>query len=142
MLMRRALYLLLAAFFSAPALFSQIINTVAGGGPNNVPATSANLNQPSGVVADVNGNLYIAVSTANRIFQVDSSGQLTVVAGLGMSGFSGDGGPAVNALLNSPIGLALDGTGNLFFSDANNQRIRKVNLSTGIISTLAGTGTA
>jgi sugar lactone lactonase YvrE len=95
----------------------------------------------NGVAVDGAGNLFIADLDNHRVFKVDSVGQLTVVAGVGLSGFCGDGGPATAACLNSPIGVAVDGAGNLFIADLGNRRIRKVNAA-GIITTVAGTGVA
>ena len=132
------LFLTLGLARSASA--QDIITTVAGGGPNNVPAVSANIDNPVGVAFDAAGNLFISVLGNNRIFKVDTSGQLTVVAGIGISGFSGDGGPATSARLSSPYGVAVDGAGNLFIADRFNNRIRKVDTS-GIITTVAGNGT-
>ena len=130
------LFLTLGLARSANA--QDIITTVAGGGPNNLPAVSANVN-PEGVAVDAAGNFYIADSVQDRVFKVDTSGQLTVVAGIGISGFSGDGGPATSASLALPTGVAVDGAGNLFIADRNNNRIRKVDTS-GIITTVAGNG--
>ena len=132
------LFLTLGLARSASA--QDIITTVAGGGPNNVPVVSANIDNPVGVAFDAAGNLFISVLGNNRIFKVDTSGQLTVVAGIGISGFSGDGGPATSARLSSPYGVAVDGAGNLFIADRFNNRIRKVDTS-GIITTVAGNGT-
>jgi sugar lactone lactonase YvrE len=115
------------------------ISTVAGGGPNNIPALAAGVS-PSAVAIDSSGNLFIASQNQNRIFKVGTSGQLTVIAGDGNSGFSGDGGPATSAQLAFPAGLASDSSGNLYIADTENHRIRKVNTS-GTISTVAGDGT-
>ena len=131
------LFLTLGLARSANA--QDIITTVAGGGPNNLPAVSANLDEPLGVAFDAAGNLFIADEGSHRIFKVDTSGQLTVVAGIGIFGFSGDGGPATSASLASPVSVALDGAGNLFIADFSNRRIRKVDTS-GIITTVAGNG--
>ena len=131
------LFLTLGLVRSANA--QNIITTVAGGGPNNVPAVSANIN-PEGVAVDAAGNLFIADIVTHHIFKVDTAGQLTVVAGNDILGFSGDGGPATSAILNGPIGVALDGSGNLFIADRVNQRIRRVDAATGIITTVAGNG--
>ena len=132
------LFLTLGLARSANA--QDIITTVAGGGPNNLPAVSANLDEPLGVAFDAAGNLFIADEGSHRIFKVDTSGQLTVVAGIGIFGFSGDGGPATSASLASPVSVALDGAGNLFITDQGNQRIRRVDAATGIITTVAGNG--
>src|SRR5437899_2634327 len=128
----------LAASFPAGA---QVITTVAGGGPNGVPALSANL-APSAVVRDQAGNLFIAAAFQNRVFKVDSEGQLTVVAGSGTFGFSSDGGPATAAGLAFPEGVAVDAAGDLFIADSFNARIRRVDATSGIITTVAGSGTA
>ncbi len=127
-----------------------IITTVAGDGPTGIgaggfsgdggPATSASLNSPFGVAVDGAGNLFIADTLNNRIRKVDTSGIITTVAGNGSFGFSGDGGPATSASLHEPFGVALDGSGNLFIADRFNQRIRRVDAATGIITTVAGDG--
>jgi sugar lactone lactonase YvrE len=119
------------------------ISTIAGGGPpNNISALSISIMQPTNLAMDGAGNLIIS-SAIGRIFRVDGSGQLSVVAGVGRSGFSGDGGLAVNALLNfnDPAGLAVDNSGNIFFADELNNRIRRVDAISGIITTVAGNGT-
>jgi sugar lactone lactonase YvrE len=102
------------------------------------PATSAQL-VPFAVAADSAGNLFIADSAHNRIRRVSPGGTITTVAGTGASGFSGDGGPAINAQLNYPTALALDTAGDLFFADGGT-RIRKVSTD-GTINTVAGNGT-
>ncbi|HLK66507.1 MAG TPA: IPT/TIG domain-containing protein [Bryobacteraceae bacterium] len=108
------------------------------GGDSN-PATSALLNSPSGIAFDHNGNLYIADALNNRVRKV-SGGIITTVAGNGNAGFSGDGGPATQAMLNSPFNVAVDNAGNLFITDTFNYRIRKV--TNGVITTVVGNGTA
>ena len=102
-------------------------------------AVHARLDSPSGVTVDSAGNLFIADEGNNRIRKVDPAGVITTVAGTGARGYGGDGGPAVNAKLASPDGVATDGAGNLFIADEGNFRIRKVN-SAGVITTVAGTG--
>ena len=86
------------------------------------------------------GNLYIADVNNNRIRKVDTAGVITTVAGNGTEGYSGDGGAAVAAQLFSPWGVAVDGAGNLYIADVNNNRIRKVDTA-GVITTVAGNGT-
>jgi uncharacterized protein (TIGR03437 family) len=118
------------------------ITTVAGNGNvgfsgDGGPATSASLNQPWAVAVDSAGNLYIADYENNRIRKV-SGGTITTVAGNGVVGFSGDGGPATSAFLNYPEGVAVDSAGNLYIADSGNNRIRKV--SGGTIATVAGNG--
>src|SRR5205807_941112 len=100
------------------------------------PATSAQLNSPSGVAIDNTGNVYIVVGD-NRVRKVAPNGTITTVAGNGASGFSGDGGQAINAALDNPSSVAVDNSGNLYISDNGNGRVRKVSTS-GIITTVAG----
>ena len=127
--------------WTAPAFAQQIITTVAGGGPNNMPALEVGLGLSTGVAVDAQGNFYIAAADLNRVFRVDAStGILTAVAGSGLPGFSGDGGPATSASLTNPRGLAVDGAGNLFVADTLNHRIRRVDTA-GTITTVAGNGT-
>jgi Concanavalin A-like lectin/glucanases superfamily/FG-GAP-like repeat/HYDIN/CFA65/VesB-like, Ig-like domain/Abnormal spindle-like microcephaly-assoc'd, ASPM-SPD-2-Hydin/FIMAH domain/NHL repeat len=130
----------LFCLFAAATITAQNIQTVAGGGPNDVPAVDANFGNPWGVAVDGSENTYVAVPSQNRVFKVDASGQLTVVAGNGTPGYSGDGGPATSASLRGPSGVAVDSVGNLYISDTSNQRIRRVDTS-GNISTVAGNGT-
>ena len=123
---------------------SGTITTIAGSevggfGRDGVPATETRLAAPTDVAVDGAGNLYIANTGNHRIRKVDSSGVITTIAGTGESGFSGDGGPAVEAQLAVPRGVAVDGAGNLYIADHDNDRIRKVD-STGIITTIAGSG--
>ncbi|MDE0292950.1 MAG: hypothetical protein OXI93_02045 [Bryobacterales bacterium] len=120
------------------------ITTVAGSeeygyGGDGGRAIAAQLYRPSDVAVDGEGNLYIADRGNDRIRKVDSSGVITTIAGTGAEGFGGDGGQAVNAQLNSPVGVALDGSGKLYIADRDNHRIRKVD-SSGVITTIAGTG--
>jgi uncharacterized protein (TIGR03437 family) len=123
---------------------SGIITTVAGNGNagfsgDNGLAVSASLNFPSAVKVDSSGNLYIADTGNQRVRKVSTSGTITTVAGSGFGPFAGDGGPATSALLNSPFGIALDASGNLFIADSGNNRIRKVSTG-GTITTVAGNG--
>jgi sugar lactone lactonase YvrE len=96
---------------------------------------------PSAIVFDASGNLYLAETANHLIRKVDTTGHITTIAGIGTQGFSGDNGPAISATLDSPQGLVLDSTNNLYLADTHNHRIRKLNLTTGTISTIAGTGT-
>ncbi|PWT76932.1 MAG: hypothetical protein C5B59_05365 [Bacteroidetes bacterium] len=128
--------------------YAQIITTVAGSAVygysgDGGPATMAALLVPSGVAADKNNNLYIADDDNNRIRKVDAiTGIITTVAGNGSYGFAGDGGPAISASLKGPTGIAIDAAGNLYVADYNNNRIRKVDVATGIITTIAGNGSS
>ena len=110
---------------------------------DNGPATNAELNLPYAVAVDGGGNLYIADTNNNRVRKVSvASGIITTVAGNGTAGYSGDNGPATSAELNSPQGLAVDAAGNLYILDTKNNRIRKVAAVSGMITTVAGNGTA
>ncbi len=120
------------------------ISTIAGNfqqgySGDGVPATQASLYQPAGVIADKAGNILFADHFNDRIRMVDTSGIISTVAGNGRTGFSGDGGLAVEASLMYPTGVALDNYGNLYIADGGNSRIRKVD-SAGIITTIAGIG--
>jgi len=125
---------------------------------DGVPATSANIDQPSSVTLDGAGNLYIADSAHNRIRMVcagaasatitgtscSGAGIISTLAGTGNAGYTGDGDPAssTNVTLDAPGGVGMDGAGNLYIADTNNNVIRKVTAATGIITTVAGDGTA
>jgi len=129
------------------AATSGIITTVAGNGTagysgDGGPATSAQLDRPSGAAVDAAGNLYIADEGNNRIRKVAAAGIITTVAGNGAPGYSGDGGLATSAELSGPTGVAADSGGNVYIVDASNARIRKVAAATGIITTVAGNGTS
>ncbi|GAC1578808.1 MAG: hypothetical protein NVS3B24_11670 [Candidatus Dormibacteria bacterium] len=103
------------------------------------PATAACLSLPQGVAVDAAGNIYIADTYNGRIRRVDTAGKITTIAGRGGWGYSGDGGPATDALLNGPWSVALDGAGNLLVAEYLGARVRQVS-PTGTISTFAGTG--
>ena len=124
-----------------------VITTVAGNplgfDVDNVLAIFAGLFNPSGVAFDAAGNLYIADTGHHRIRRVDgATGIITTVAGTGDRGFGGDGRAATSAKLNYPDHVALDAFGNLFIADDSNNRIRRVDASTQVITTVAGTGDA
>jgi len=131
---------------SALAFTPGIITTVAGNGSpgyngDGGAATSANLWEPASVAVDGAGNLCIADKANNRIRKVDASGNIVTVAGGAGAGYNGDNIAATSAELDQPFDVAVDGAGNLYIADYSNQRIRKVNPG-GIITTVAGTGTA
>ncbi len=105
-------------------------------GGDNGPATSARLHAPTGIVVDELGNWYVADSLNNRIRKITSGGGISTIAGTGVAGFGGDGGPASLAQLNGPRGVALDSQHNLYVVDTGNNRIRKITPA-GIISTAA-----
>lgn len=106
---------------------------------SNASGTAQALGRPQDVAVDRNGILFI-VDTGNlRIRRLHPNGTMTIVAGTGDLGFSGDGGPATNARFNAPQGIAIDGVGNIYVADSSNARVRKIDLD-GIITTFAGNG--
>ncbi len=124
-----------------------MIGSIAG---NGVPGYTgdggqgpdAELNSPYGIAVDSAGNVYFADTNNHAIREVDAAtGVITTVAGNGQAGYSGDGNLAVSAQLNNPYGIAVDATGNLYIADTGNNAVRKVDISTGNIITLAGDGT-
>ena len=122
-----------------------IITTVAGSGEQGFhgdcgPAIQAAISLPRDVALDADRTLYIADGANNRIRKVDPHGMITTIAGTGRSEFSGDGGPARNANLSMPYSIALDRDGNLYIVDTGNYRVRRIDASTGIITTFAGNG--
>src|SRR5947208_1540428 len=125
-----------------------IITTVAGNGSagfggDGGPATAAQLNYPYSVGVDAAGNVLIPDTTNERLRRIDArTGIITTIAGNGTPSFSGDGGPATTAQIGFVPGVAVDPAGNLFITDHNAQRIRRVDAATGIITTVAGNGTA
>ncbi len=134
----------------ASAWASSALTTVAGGGSAGAPgfggdggpATAAQLNSPSSVAVDSTGNVFVADTANHRIRRIDvATGIITTVAGGakdGGPGFAGDGGKAGAAQLNSPAGVAVDSTGSVFVSDSANQRVRRIDSASGIITTVAG----
>jgi sugar lactone lactonase YvrE len=126
---------------------TDIISTIAGNGTagytgDGNTATSAELNNPYGVAMDTSGNIYIADTYNNRIRKVTTStGKISTIAGNGTAGFLGDNGAATGAEVYLPTGVAVDASGNVYIADYGNNRVRKVTVSTGVISTVAGNGT-
>jgi hypothetical protein len=125
------------------------IDSIAGRGAeaatfsgDGLSATDAILNIPTSSVMDSSGNLYITDKNNQRIRKVDTSGIINTIAGNGTAGYTGDGGQALDATLNDPFFITIDSAGNLYFSGRLNHVIRKIDTSTGIISTVAGNGTA
>ena len=122
------------------------ITTVAGTGKKGYrgdggQATRANLNEPYEVRLGTDGNMYFVEMQNHIVRRVDlKTGIITTIAGTGQSGFSGDGGPALQAKLSRPHSIQFGPKGNLYICDIGNHRIRKVDLKTGRISTFAGTG--
>lgn len=121
-----------------------IINTIAGSAVSTYSgdggsALLAGMQNPSGVAYDAAGNLYISDCDHHAIRKVSTTGVITTIAGTGVAGFSGDGGPAVSAQLRRPLKLYIDAADNIFVADFDNNRIRKITAA-GIISTVAGNG--
>jgi uncharacterized repeat protein (TIGR01451 family) len=124
-----------------------IITTVAGNGSigysgNGGPATKAQLNYPNSVAVDSSGNLYIT-DAGNNVVREVSGGTITTIAGTGSAGFSGDNGPSINAQFHYPTSMALDAAGNIFVTDSQNQRVRRIGAgAASTVTTVAGTGIA
>jgi streptogramin lyase len=122
------------------------ITTVAGCGRKGYsgdggPATQATINEPYGLALDADGNLFIVDRLNACVRRVDAkSGNIRTVAGTGKPGFSGDGGPGAKAELREPNGIALDGHGKLYIADVRDQRVRVLDLRSGVITTFCGTG--
>lgn len=119
------------------------ITTIAGGlwAGDGLAATAAQLGAPEGLACDAAGNVYIADALDNRIRVVAPDGRISTLAGTGIRGFSGDGGPAGSALLDQPYGLAIDAAGSVYVADLGNARVRRIDAD-GSIATVAGGGAA
>ena len=123
---------------------NRIITTLAGTGRccfdgDGGPASEARLDHPEAVAVDGSGNVYVADSGSHRIRRIDAAGVITTFAGTGERGYGGDGGPATEALLNAPSGIAVDRMGNVYVADSWNHRVRRID-GRGTITTIAGTG--
>ena len=119
------------------------ISTIAGDGEQGYlgdggVATAASLDSPRGIATDAAGNVYISDTQNQRVREINAHGIITTLAGNGSAGFAGDGSASTQAVLARPMGLGVDGQGNLYIADSNNQRIREV--SNGVISTVVGDG--
>src|ERR1017187_3190979 len=131
--------ILAASFAPGHGHTQSILGTVLGGSPNGLPALTASLNMPSAVAPDTKGNVYVAFKYAHQVVRIDVGGTITTIAGNGIPGASGDGGPATSAMLWTPVSLALDQAGALYICDSTASRIRRVGLD-GVITTFAGNG--
>jgi uncharacterized protein (TIGR03437 family) len=146
--MKRYLCLLLALVWTpvawgaavAPSVIYQI-ETVAGSANmgDGGPATAAQISNIQGIAVDRWGNLYLSDTDNHRVRKISTSGVITTLAGTGVAGFSGDGGPAATAQLNLPYGLAADLAGYLYVADLGNDRVRRISPD-GVITTAAGNG--
>jgi DNA-binding beta-propeller fold protein YncE len=127
---------------------SWIISTAAGTGERGFagdggPALAARLNGPFDVGFDPAGNLYFSDTFNHRIRRIEArTGIITTVAGNGSAGYSGDGGPAPQAAFDEPYGIAVDRSGNIFVADRHNHCVRRIDASSGVVTTVAGNGTA
>lgn len=148
--MRKITFLAVLFLFSGIGANAQTgeIVTIAGTGTGSFSgdggqATVATMNYPEGICLDASGNVYFDDYYNNRVREVNmTTGIITTIAGNGSGGFSGDGGAATAAELNTPTGVAVDASGNVYIADWANSRIRLVSHATGIITTIAGTGSA
>jgi sugar lactone lactonase YvrE len=109
-------------------------------GVGTIVTIAGGLAQPRTGAVAANGDIYFTDTYHHQIGRLDGSGKVTTIAGTGDAGDSGDGGPALEASLKTPHGVAVDNRGNVFIADSPNHRIRKVDLATGVITTVAGTG--
>jgi sugar lactone lactonase YvrE len=118
-----------------------LISTLAGGAmpPTPVPGSSVSIPVSYGVAVDSSGNRYFPSPNLNAVFKTSPTGVVTRIAGTGVPGYSGDGGPALSAQLNGPNNVAVDTLGNVYIADSNNCRIMKVNTS-GVVTGVAGNG--
>lgn len=136
-----------ASCLTSMSAFGNEIQTIAGNGkkgtaPDGTIGTQASIGEPYGVVIGPDGKLYVCEIANHIVRSVDlKTGKITRVAGAGTVGYAGDGGPARDALLNEPYEVRFDSKGNMVFVEMKNAVVRKVDAKTGIISTVAGTGT-
>ena len=137
-------YLIILFLVFTNSLKSQVITTFAGGATSGLgdggPATSATIDVPWGCIFDKQGNFYFAEGGDSRIRKINTIGYISTVAGTGTSGYNGDSIQATSAKLHNASGVAVDSLGNLYIADCGNNRVRRVDISTGIITTIAGTG--
>ncbi len=144
----RLIALLVLAICVSVSIYAQNIITIAGGATGHGsywgdggPATAAAFNLAAGIAIDTHKNLYIADGFNHRVRKIDATtGIVTTFAGTGIAGYNGDNIPATSAQIHTPTYVAIDKHGNVYIQEPDNYRIRKVNSTTGIISTFAGTG--
>lgn len=127
-------------------LHTGLINTFAGTGkpgptPDGSPITGTTLNNPRSLDVDRNGNLWVVTREGNQVLQFDlKAGVIHLIAGTGKPGFTGNGGPAIDATLSGPKGIALDAAGNAWLADTESHTVRMIDAATGRIELIAGTG--
>jgi len=137
--------LLFSLLLLASTLTAAEIRTIAGTGVKGSagdggPATAAQIDNPFGITRGPDGNLWFCEYTGQRVCKITPDGKLHVVAGSGQKGYSGDGGPALQATFNLPHEIRFDKKGDLYIVDMTNNAVRKVDMKTGVITTFAGTG--
>lgn len=126
---------------SETGIVTTVIGTEENGSTCEGLPDGAALDQPTDVDVDQNGNVFFVQQWRNRVRRIEmATGRVSTVAGNGESGFSGDGGPAVDARLHRPTGIAVDRNGEIYVSDSNNGRVRRVDMKTRTITTFAGNG--
>jgi uncharacterized protein (TIGR03437 family) len=134
-----ATLVLTALLMPALARSQSIVRTILGGSPDGGQALAATLKEPSAVVSDKNGNVYVALKGAFQVVEISPGGTATVVVGTGIQGSTGDGGPALEATLSTPVALAVDSAGNLYIADSGANNVRRVGTDR-VINTIAGNG--
>ena len=142
----KGIFLALLLVSSSFVVNAQIITTVAGNGSTGHTgdgghATTAGIGEPTACAVDANGNFYIGDVLGNVVRKVTPCGIISTIAGTGSAGYNGDGILATTAKINWPSGIAFDSLGNIYIAELLNNRVRKVDAITGIISTVAGNGT-
>jgi len=121
---------------------TRLAGTTGGFAGDGGPAIDAQLKEPMGAAVAADGTVYVADTNNHVVRRITRDGKIATIAGTGASGYDGDGGLATSARLNTPAGVALDGAGGLLIADTSNHAIRRLDLTTGIIDTVAGDGTA
>ena len=137
--------ILLSLLLLASTLQAAEIRTVAGTGTagsagDGGPATAAQIDNPFGVIRGPDGNLWFCEYTGQRVRKITADGKIHTVAGSGQKGYTGDGGPALQATFNLPHEIRFDKKGDLYIVDMTNHAVRRVDMKTGVITTFAGTG--
>ena len=133
-------WMLLIVLLPSVSHAQNTINTIVGGGTplGNGTALTASLGSPTGVAVDANGNTYVTSLNGEYVFKIDTLGNITILAGTGVAGFVGVGGKATSATLSGPAGIAFDSNGNLLVADSDNQHVYGINLTTGVLTNVAG----